>query len=648
MVEMRIVLLVALLLAPLASAGLTVSSPAEGATVAPDFVVEGRFEEEPESAVAGTPGFLGRLGDVLLFEGEAPPAAHGLGLHVREHVPLAHPIIRYEEVVDEGSALPPGQAVGIQPGSHITMSRPDGTFGCTANYIWRDDDNQKLYLGAAGHCFLPEDKTATHGSGADYDPSKTSVDVCVASCQYGGQLGFIFTGTLEELGPVVYARQTGGGGDVGNDFGVVEIPESLWDLVDPAMAVWGGPTGTTALSLGTPVVHFGNAAGLGEHYTTQARSGIGGSSDSDSWVASTPSNSGDSGSAVNTATPQGADLAGDEAVGILTHLSAGIQFGFVAGTTMPQAVRMAEQAGLRIAPVFVGDDIPGFSGGIPAPPVDVRAAPLDGGARVSWSPAADGPEPSGYVVRYGEVSGGPYSDEVSTEAVEATVSGLANGATYYFVVHSVGDGGESEASREVSVVPTAGMTTPGAPRALAALAAEGAVDLTWDPPTDDGGSPITGYTVRWTTEEAGAYRHSMRAAGTEATVDGLAPDTQYFFVVHARNEAGEGPASNEAQAEPFAAAAPERVVEIRLDGGTWQRVDEWDGEAFRHLMRDVSAGDHVLEAQAVQEGRAVDAIAIDVVVAGQPVAEADGKASPGVPMLVLLAALAATAARRRR
>src|SRR5919204_6063644 len=62
---------------------------------------------------------------------------------------------------DETTTVPaqtftPEAARNIGPGSAIIITIPDeGRFGCTANYVWRD--GTRLYLGAAGHCFLPAD-----------------------------------------------------------------------------------------------------------------------------------------------------------------------------------------------------------------------------------------------------------------------------------------------------------------------------------------------------------------------------------------------------------------------------------------------------------------------------------------------------------
>ncbi|MBI2078473.1 MAG: hypothetical protein HYT80_08925 [Euryarchaeota archaeon] len=243
----------------------------------------------------------------------------------------------------------PEQATGIGPGSHLIIDRPDGTFGCTANYVWAQ--NNRRYLGAAGHCFLPEGKTSTHGSDADYDAALTTVQVCVSDCLHGGQTGFSRTGNLETLGPVVYARQTGTGGDVGNDFGLVRIPSDLVSQIRPTMPVWHGPTAASqTLGLGTIACFYGNSVAFGERWETMGRLGLGVTSDSDVFLMDAPSAFGDSGAAVNACERDADGVHGGGAVGVLTHLVVGS--GFVAGTTVARAVEMADEANLSISIVL--------------------------------------------------------------------------------------------------------------------------------------------------------------------------------------------------------------------------------------------------------------------------------------------------------
>ena len=229
----------------------------------------------------------------------------------------------------------PDAGDGIGPGSYLLVERSDGTFICTANYVWTDTSATTSYLGAAGHCFLPADPV-TGEPEDDVEAGSNQwvqrVQVCVSGCAFGGQLGAVFSGELQDLGEVVYARQVTGDADVGHDFGIVTIPTDLLGLVRPAMPVWGGPTGVD--TIGAQVCHYGNAAVLGETFPTKARTGLGLFEEDGAWFAATPSFQGDSGSAVNNCD----GVTGTTAVGILTHLT----LAGVAGTTVARAIEMVQ------------------------------------------------------------------------------------------------------------------------------------------------------------------------------------------------------------------------------------------------------------------------------------------------------------------
>jgi len=244
----------------------------------------------------------------------------------------------------------PAMAENIGPGSHLLIDIPnEGTFGCTANFIWASGNTR--YLGAAGHCFIPASATATHGPGANYNASGVVVRVCVSNCSFGGETGFTVTGNLVQLGSVAYARQTAASGDIGNDFGVVTIPTALAPLVRASMPVFGGPTGTDTVTQGELVCHYGNGVIVGETFATMARVGVGGGSNQSSWVGVLAAAPGDSGSAVVTCDAGVTGVQGRGAAGILTHLGVSEQ-GVVFGTTTARAIQMAGEAGLALSIVL--------------------------------------------------------------------------------------------------------------------------------------------------------------------------------------------------------------------------------------------------------------------------------------------------------
>jgi hypothetical protein len=310
----------------------------------------------------------------------------------------------------------PTQATGIGPGSHLLIEGIEGdedsTFACTANFVWESGGRQ--YLGAAGHCFLPLDKDTSHGTGDQASVSGVRVRVCVADCSFGGQLGFVIEGQTVDLGGVAYARQSLGDEDVGNDFGLVEIPASAEHLIRPWMPVFGGPTTSGALDAGDLVCHYGNGVVVGETWPTMGRVGAGVASFEDEgwWWAELAITFGDSGSAVQVCEPGPSGPEGVTAAGILTHLGAG-----AFGTTMNRAVEMAREAGLSISLVPEGGD-----GGEPAPdpePVSVASvspSQVPAGATTRVTISGNGFASGAEVVLAGGKGGTPTVAVVSVSA----------------------------------------------------------------------------------------------------------------------------------------------------------------------------------------------------------------------------------------
>src|SRR5437899_652878 len=128
-----------------------------------------------------------------------------------------------------------------------------------------------------------------------------------------------------------------------------------------------------------------------------------------------------------------------------------------------------------------------------------------------------------------------------------TDTAVINGQTYYYKVSAVNSIRESPQSNEASAIL---YTIPSAPQNLQATAGIGNVTLAWQAPTNNGGSPITGYKI---------YRSS--SSGTEGllttvgnltsyTDTGLASGHTYFYKITAVNGIGASPASNEVSATP--------------------------------------------------------------------------------------------------
>ncbi|MDE0076144.1 MAG: fibronectin type III domain-containing protein [Caldilineaceae bacterium] len=129
----------------------------------------------------------------------------------------------------------------------------------------------------------------------------------------------------------------------------------------------------------------------------------------------------------------------------------------------------------------------------------------------------------------GTITGTSYSD---------TAVGI--GRTYYYQVMAKGPNGDGAWSNRVSA--TVPSTTPGAPINFSATPSDAQVTLSWDAPTSDGGSAITGYEYRYQ-QSGGSWSNWMAtspALSRTATVGSLTNESAHNFEVRAMNANGDG------------------------------------------------------------------------------------------------------------
>ncbi|WP_051571913.1 fibronectin type III domain-containing protein [Ruminiclostridium cellobioparum] len=127
-----------------------------------------------------------------------------------------------------------------------------------------------------------------------------------------------------------------------------------------------------------------------------------------------------------------------------------------------------------------------------------------------------------------------YKDNLLIETVSGsayTAAGLTNGITYNFEVKAMdADMNVIAASVQISATPA---TNPGMPTAVTAAAGNGQATVSFTPPSDNGGSPITGYIVI-----ANPGGITAGGTGTSITITGLTNGTDYSFIVKAINSVG--------------------------------------------------------------------------------------------------------------
>ena len=114
---------------------------------------------------------------------------------------------------------------------------------------------------------------------------------------------------------------------------------------------------------------------------------------------------------------------------------------------------------------------------------------------------------------------------------------------------STSDGGEPEP------IATAAATVPGAPRSVVAgRGGSGELAVSWEAPSGDGGSAITGYKIQWKsgTEDYDSSRQAVVTdlASLTHAITGLTNGTEYMVRVIAYSQIGDGIPSTEAAGTP--------------------------------------------------------------------------------------------------
>jgi len=218
----------------------------------------------------------------------------------------------------------------------------------------------------------------------------------------------------------------------------------------------------------------------------------------------------------------------------------------------------------------------------PAPSPVANVTATSGGtssANVTWSAASTGGTPTSYVVtpRINGVAQTPKSISGTPPPTMTTVSGLTGGTTYTFIVAACNPNGCSSTSAASNAVTPGQPVVPAAPTSVAARPATTSARLTWDAPSSDGDSPLTGYTI---TPYAGTTAQAATSVGpstTATTINELTNGTTYTFTVTATNAIGNSPAS-----APSSAVTPQSTV---FDFATPPMIDSGDGNAVELGMK---------------------------------------------------------------
>jgi titin len=203
---------------------------------------------------------------------------------------------------------------------------------------------------------------------------------------------------------------------------------------------------------------------------------------------------------------------------------------------------------------------------LPDAPMDTKAEVGDREVTLTWlRPPSDG---GTRIVRYA-VHRGPSPDDLAPlDEVDGSVQVYSDlrvvpATNYYYAVTAITAAGEGPLSIVVSAKPYG---PPKAPGNLTAVPGNGEVSLFWEPPDDDGGSPVSGYVIMRGTIPTELSELAHLATITSYKDTAVTNGRSYHYTVVATNEAGPGdqaPVVDATPSEP--ATSPDKVLVLAID-----------------------------------------------------------------------------------
>ncbi len=334
----------------------------------------------------------------------------------------------------------------------------------------------------------------------------------------------------------------------------------------------GGHTGTCVSS---PCTVTGLTNGTAYTFTVHATNAIGDSAESTATAAVTPLSAPGTPTAVSASPGNGqatisftapTNTGGTAITGYTATSTPGgftgtcvsspcVVHGLTNGTSYTFTVHATNSVGDSSESTATSAVVPAM---VPGAPTGASATASAGQAQVSFTaPSSTGGSAiTGYTVT--SSPGGHIGTCVSSPC---TVTGLTNGTAYTFTVHATNAIGNSAESSATSAVTP--LSVPGAPTAVTATPGDSQASVAFTAPSDNGGTPITGYTA---TSSPGG--HTATCTTSPCTVTGLTNGTTYTFTVIATNTVGDSAASAASSSVTAAAVpgAPTGVSAVRGDG----------------------------------------------------------------------------------
>ena len=272
-----------------------------------------------------------------------------------------------------------------------------------------------------------------------------------------------------------------------------------------------------------------------------------------------------------TASPGGASCSSSTTTCVVNGLANGTTYTFTVVATNVVGSGPASIASNGVVPRTV-----------PGAPSAVGASPGDGSSTVSWSaPSTDG----GSVITGYTVTFSPGGATCATSTTTCTVTSLTNGTSYTVTVVATNAAGAGVAGPTTTVMP---FGAPSPPLSVVATGGSRVASVTWIPPADTNGSPVTSYTV---TAAPGGAR--CTTSGTTCLLGGLTNGTTYRFGVVATNGLLSASTTSNPVVPATVAAAPTDVTALGRPGAalvSWTAPTDDGGSAVIRYTVTASPG----------------------------------------------------------
>jgi titin len=209
---------------------------------------------------------------------------------------------------------------------------------------------------------------------------------------------------------------------------------------------------------------------------------------------------------------------------------------------------------------------------VPTPPMDLVGSIGDGFVNLSWKQPSyyGGDDNVTFEIFFAEGNGTlSYMRWINRN--QTIVRGLENGIEYSFSIRASNIKGRSLFSNTIFLKP---MKIPSAPRNLFYIEGDGILNLTWDPPMDNGGSDIVTYTVLVGESPNDLEPIVENISDTWLMIDDLINGRIYYITIISWNEIG--PCEDGAYIEGVPLTLPSPPANLNI---TWEEdhiLVKWD------------------------------------------------------------------------